>query len=222
MKTHFTFSVANANAIGIRVQAVTRFQNKEIFLEMFDAPKEEIGKCIIEKMGITAWNFRKKAEFLNYKYKLLDGSGVKVENSDITDLFLTYEMCPDIERNGETIAHKAAAENNKLFLQILRYQYSCKLSAYNSLGKTPLKVVIAHGNKDVTDYLWLKSNMAKLASDNSSLLHYAVKYGNESLTTSAYKPKNYIDINQPSPPENYTALHVVTIFRQGVMSILIQ
>ncbi|KZR96085.1 Ankyrin-like protein, partial [Daphnia magna] len=50
MKTHPTLSAARADAIQKRTQAITRLRDQEVFLEMIDAPREEIRRCIIQKM----------------------------------------------------------------------------------------------------------------------------------------------------------------------------
>ncbi|KZS02299.1 Uncharacterized protein APZ42_000714, partial [Daphnia magna] len=75
---------------------------------------------------------------------------------------------------------RAAAENNKLLIRILRY-HKFKFSSYNSLGETPLMVAIAYGHEKVASYLWIISNVAQMAKDNSTVLHYAAKHGNNTL-----------------------------------------
>ncbi|KAK4045811.1 hypothetical protein OUZ56_033813 [Daphnia magna] len=111
----------------------------------YDAPREEIRRCIIQKLGPAAWDYHPKAEFLNQKFnnKTLLHSSVKAGKLDITDLLLDYGTDPDIEEDGQTIAHRAATENNKLLIRILRYD-KYKFSSYNSLGETPLMVAIAY------------------------------------------------------------------------------
>ncbi|KZS06420.1 Uncharacterized protein APZ42_030139 [Daphnia magna] len=154
MKTHPTLSAARADAIQKRTQAITRLPDQEIFLEMIDAPREEIRRCIIQKLGPATWDYHSKAEFLNQKFnnKTLLHTSVKAGKLDITDLLLDYGADPDIEENGQTIAHRAAAENNKLLIRILRY-HKYKFSSYNSLGETPLMVPIAYGHEEVASYL---------------------------------------------------------------------
>ncbi|KAK4006856.1 hypothetical protein OUZ56_012012 [Daphnia magna] len=112
MKTHPTLSAARAYAIRKRTQAITRLH----------APREEIRRCIIKKLGPAALNYHPKAEFLNQKFnnKTLLHTSVKAGKQDITDLLLDYGADPDIEEDGQTIAHRAAAENNKLLIRILR------------------------------------------------------------------------------------------------------
>ncbi|KAK4015054.1 hypothetical protein OUZ56_030044 [Daphnia magna] len=176
MKTHPSLSAARADAIRKRTQAITRLRDQEIFLEMIDAPREEIRKCIIQKLGPAAWDYHPKAEFLNQKFnnKTLLHASVKAGKLDITDLLLDYGADPDIKEDGQTIAHRAAAENNKLFIRVLRY-HKYKFSSYNSLGETPLMVAIAYGHEEVASYLWISSNVAQMAKDNSTVLHYAAK-----------------------------------------------
>ncbi|KZS07216.1 Uncharacterized protein APZ42_029109 [Daphnia magna] len=58
------------------------------------------------------------------------------------------------------------------------------------LGETPLMVAITYGHEEVASYLWISSNVAQMAKDNSTVLHYAAKHG------------------------NYTALHLATMYRQ--------
>ncbi|KAK4007206.1 hypothetical protein OUZ56_012366 [Daphnia magna] len=46
----------------------------------------------------------------------------------------------------------------------------------NSLGETPLMVAIAYGHEEVASYLWISSNVAQMAKENSTVLHYAAKH----------------------------------------------
>ncbi|KZR97976.1 Uncharacterized protein APZ42_006848, partial [Daphnia magna] len=123
MKTHPTLSAARADAVQKRTQAITRLRDQEVFLEMIDDPREEIRRCIIQKLGPAAWDYHPKAEFLNQKFnnKTLLHTSVKAGKLDITDLLLDYGADPDVEEDGQTIAHRAAAENHKLLIRILRY-----------------------------------------------------------------------------------------------------
>ncbi|KZS01726.1 Uncharacterized protein APZ42_001522, partial [Daphnia magna] len=165
------------SAIRKRTQASTRLRDQKILLEMIDAPREEIRRYIIKKFGLATWNYHPKEEFLNQKFngKTLLHTSVKVGKLDISDLMLDYGADPDIEEDGQIIAHTAAAENNKLLIRILRY-HKYKFAAYNSLGETPLMVAIAYGHEDVANYLWISSNVVKMAKDNSTVLHYAAKH----------------------------------------------
>ncbi|KAK4037693.1 hypothetical protein OUZ56_029724 [Daphnia magna] len=129
---------------------------------------------------------------------------------DITDLLLDYDTDLDIEEDCQTIAHRAAAVNNKLLIRILRY-HKYKFSSNNSLGETPLMVAIAYAHEEVASYLWISINVAQMAKDNSTLLHNAAKHGNNSLARAACERKIHININQKTKPENYTALHVATM-----------
>ncbi|KAK4007171.1 hypothetical protein OUZ56_012333 [Daphnia magna] len=206
------YAMVRADAIRKRTQAITRLRDQEIFLEMIDAPREEIRRCIIQKLGPAAWDYHPKAEFLNQKFynKTLLHTSVKAGKLDITDLLLDYGADPDIEEDGQTIADRAAAENKKLLIRILRYP-KYKFSSYNSLGEAPLMVAIAYGHKEVASYLWISSNVAQMAKDNSTVLHYAAKHGNNSLVRAACERKIHININQTTRPGNYTALHLATI-----------
>lgn len=97
-----------------------------------------------------------ETEFLNQRYngKPLQQRSVKLEKLGITDLLLYYGAGPDIEEDGQTIAHRSAAEKNQLLIRILRYhKYRC--FAYNSFGETQLMVTIAYGNENVANYLWI-------------------------------------------------------------------
>ncbi|KAK4028574.1 hypothetical protein OUZ56_021579 [Daphnia magna] len=133
-----------------------------------------------------------------------------------------YGADPDIEEDSQTIAHRAAAENNKLLIRILRY-YKYKFSSYNSLGETPLMVAIAYGHEEVASYLWISSNVAQIAKDNSTVLHYAAKHGNNSLARAACERKIHININQTTRPGNYMALHLATMYRQDhIVNILLE
>ncbi|KAK4037729.1 hypothetical protein OUZ56_029758 [Daphnia magna] len=224
MKTHPTLSAARADAIQKRTQAITRLRDQEIFLEMIDAPREEIRRCIMQKLGPAAWDYHPKAEFLNQKFnnKTLLHTSVKAGKLDITDLLLDYGTDPDIEEDGQTIAHRAAAENNKLLIRILRY-HKYKFSSYNSLGETPLMVAIAYGHEEVASYLWISSNVAQMAKDNSTILHYAAKHGNNTLVRAACERKIHINIYQTTRPGNYTALHLATMYRQDhIVNILFE
>ncbi|KAI9551347.1 hypothetical protein GHT06_005863 [Daphnia sinensis] len=164
MKTIPTLSAARADAVRRRAQAITRLSNGENFLDMVYAPREEIRKFILKKLGPAAWDYDPKAEFLNKKFneRTLLHRSVKLEKLDITDLLLSYGADPDIEENGRTIAHIAAAQNNKLLVRILRY-HKCTFAAYNCLGETPLMVAIAYGHEDLAHYLWCSSNVAQKA-----------------------------------------------------------
>lgn len=219
MKTRPTLSAARADAVQKRTQAITRLREQEIFLEMIYAPREEIRRCIIQKLGPAAWDYHPKAEFLNQKFndKTLLHTSVKAGKLDITDLLLDYGADPDIEEDGQTIAHRAAAENNKLLIRILRY-HKYKFSSYNSLGETPLMVAIAYGHEEVASYLWISSNVAQMAKDNSTVLHYAAKHGNNTLARAACERKIHININQTTKPGNYTALHLATMYRQDLIT----
>ncbi|KAK4045288.1 hypothetical protein OUZ56_032826 [Daphnia magna] len=92
MKTHPTLSAARADAIRKRTQAITRLRDQEIFLEIIDAPREKIRRCIIQKLGPAAWDYHPKAEFLNQKFnnKTPLHTSVKAGKLDITDLLLDY------------------------------------------------------------------------------------------------------------------------------------
>lgn len=57
MKIYPMFSTAQVDAVKRRVHAITRLHNEEIFLEIFVAPREEIRRCIIEKLGPAAWDY---------------------------------------------------------------------------------------------------------------------------------------------------------------------
>ncbi|KZR96784.1 Uncharacterized protein APZ42_008679 [Daphnia magna] len=221
---HPTLSAARADAIQKRTQAITRLRDQEIFLEMIDAPREEIRRCIIKKLSSAAWDYHPKAEFLNQKFynKTLLHTSWKAGKLDITDLLLDYGADPDIEEDGQTIAHRAAAENNKVLIRILRY-HKYKFSSYNSLGETPLMVAIAYGHEEVVSYLWISSNVAQMAKNNSTVLHYAAKHGNNSLARAACGRKIHININQTTRPGNYTALHLATMYRQDhIVNILLE
>ncbi|KAK4030854.1 hypothetical protein OUZ56_024241 [Daphnia magna] len=190
----------------------------------YDAPREEIRRCIIQKLGKDASDYHPKAEFLNQKFskKTLLHTSVKPGKLDITDLLLDYGADPDIEEDGQTIAHRAAAENNKLLIRIFRY-HKYKFSSYNSLGETPLMVAIAYGHEEVGSYLWKSSNVAQMAKDNSTVLHFAAKHGNNSLARAACERKIHININQTTRPGNYTALHRATMYRQDhIVNILLE
>ncbi|KAK4045620.1 hypothetical protein OUZ56_033307 [Daphnia magna] len=224
MKTHPTLSAARADAVQKRTQAITRLRDQEIFLEMIDAPREEIRRCIVQKLGPAAWDYHPKAEFLNQKFnnQTLLHTSVKAGKLDITDLLLDYGADPDIEEDGQTIAHRAAAENNKLLIRILRY-HKYKFSSYNSLGETPLMVAIAYGHEEGASYLWISSNVAQMAKDNSTVLHYAAKHGNNTLARAACERKIHININQTTKPGNYTALHLATMYRHDhIANILLE
>ncbi|KAK4013945.1 hypothetical protein OUZ56_026493 [Daphnia magna] len=95
---------------------------------------------------------------------------------------------PKQEEDGQTIAHKAAAENNKLLIRILRY-HQHKFEAYSCLGEAPLMVAITCGHEDVANYLWKSTNVAQMAKDNSTVLHYAAKYGYDDLTRAVCEKK---------------------------------
>ncbi|KAK4013908.1 hypothetical protein OUZ56_026460 [Daphnia magna] len=179
MKTYPTFSAAKADAVLKRGYAITRLCNQEIFLEMIDAPRKEIRKGIIKKLGSAAWDYCPKAEFLNQRYD---------------EKTLLHRMDPKIEEDGQTIAHKGAAENNKLLIRILRF-HQHKFAAHNSLGETPLVVAIAYGNEDVANYLWISGKVVQMVKDNNTVLHYAAKYGNDGLARAACKKGCPIDIN---------------------------
>lgn len=73
------------------------------------------------------WDYHPKAEFLNQAYngKTLLPRRVKLRKLEIKDLLLCYSTDLDIEEDGEAIAQRATAENNKLLLRILRY-HKCK------------------------------------------------------------------------------------------------
>ncbi|KAK4009478.1 hypothetical protein OUZ56_018590 [Daphnia magna] len=90
-----------------------------------------------------------ETEFLNQRYngKPLQQRSVKLEKLGITDLLLYYGAGPDIEEDGQTIAHRSAAEKNQLLIRIL------------SLGETQLMVTIAYGNENVANYLWISLNV---------------------------------------------------------------
>ncbi|KZS08245.1 Uncharacterized protein APZ42_027843 [Daphnia magna] len=223
MKTHPTLSAARADAIRQQTQAITRLRDQEIFLEMIDAPREEIRRCIIKKLGPAAWNYHPKADFLNQKFnnKTLLHTSVKAGKLDIRDLLLDYGADPDIEEDGQTIAHRVAAENNKLLIRILRH-HKYKIAAYNSLGETPLMVAIAYGHEEVANYLWISSNVAQMAKDGSTVLNYAAKHGNDSLARAACERKIHININQTTRQGNYTALHLATMYGQdNIINILL-
>ncbi|KAI9557221.1 hypothetical protein GHT06_017041 [Daphnia sinensis] len=210
MKTIPTLSAARADAVCRRVRATTRLSKGEVFLDLVDAPREEIRKFILKKLGQTEGHQRPKAEFLDgiMNGRTLLHRSVEKEKLDVTDLLLYYGADPDIEEDGQTIAHIAGAENNKLLLRILR-MHGCRFAKYNSLGETPLMVAIAYGHEDIAKYL-------------CTVLHYAARYGNKEIAKSACQEKR-IDINQRCTPGNYTALHMATIFRHtDIMSILIQ
>ncbi|KAK4045307.1 hypothetical protein OUZ56_032845 [Daphnia magna] len=224
MKTHPTLSAARADAIQKRTQAITQLRDQEMFLEMIDAQRDEIRRCIIKKLGPAACDYHPKAEFLNQKFnnKTLLHTSVKAGKLDITDLLLDYGADPDIEEDVQTIANRAAAENNKLLIRILRY-HKYKFSSYNSLGETPLMVAIAYGHEEVASYLWISSNVAQMAKDNSTVLHYAAKHGNNSLARAVCERKIHININQTTRPGNYTALHLATMYRQDhIVNILLE
>ncbi len=59
MKTNPMFSAVKADAIR-RVHAITNLRNKEIFLEIFDAPREEIRRGLIEKLDPAYIGLRPK------------------------------------------------------------------------------------------------------------------------------------------------------------------
>ncbi|KAI9553634.1 hypothetical protein GHT06_021557 [Daphnia sinensis] len=116
MKTNPTLSAARVDAVRRRVQTIARLNNGKFFLDMVNAPREEIRRYILKKLGPAAWDYHPKAGFLNQQFnrKTLLHRSVKLEKLDITDLLLYYGANPDIEENGRTIEHLAAAENNKL------------------------------------------------------------------------------------------------------------
>ncbi|KZS04151.1 Uncharacterized protein APZ42_032993 [Daphnia magna] len=145
----------------------------------------------------------------------------KTKKLDITDLLLDYGADPDIEEDVQTIAHRAAVKNHKLLIRILRY-HKYKFAAYNSLGETPLTVAIAYGHEDIANYLWCSSNVTQITKDNSTVLHYAARYGNGCLVRAACEEKSKIDIDQKTIPDNYTALHLAAIFHSDVMNIFIR
>ncbi|KZS03105.1 Uncharacterized protein APZ42_034228 [Daphnia magna] len=120
--------------------------------------------------------------------------------------------------------HQARYNNNQHLQQqqVLRY-HKYKFSSYNSLGETPLMVAIAYGHEEVASYLWISSNVAQMAKDNSTVLHYAAKNGNNSLARAACERKIHININQTTRPGNYTALHLATMYSQdNIINILLE
>ncbi|KAI9552230.1 hypothetical protein GHT06_022585 [Daphnia sinensis] len=148
MKTIPTLSAARDDAVCRRLRATTRLSKGEIFLDLVDAPREEIRRFILKKLGPTEGHQRPKAEFLD---EIMNGRtllhrSVKKEKLDVTDSFLYYGADPNIEEDGQTIAHIAAAENNKLLLRILR-MHGCRFAKYNSLGEKPLMMAIATAMK---------------------------------------------------------------------------
>ncbi|KAI9551220.1 hypothetical protein GHT06_006135 [Daphnia sinensis] len=83
-------------------------------------------------------------------------------------------------------------------------------------------VAIAYGHEDLAHYLWCSSNVAQKAKDNSTVLHYAARYGNNEIVKLACQRKD-INVNERTTPGNYTALHLATIFRQTTaMDILVR
>ncbi|KZR97502.1 Uncharacterized protein APZ42_007589 [Daphnia magna] len=82
---------------------------------------------------------------------------------------------------------------------------------------------IAYGHEEVAIYLWISSNVAQMAKDNSTVLHYAAKHGNNSLARAACERKIHININQTTRPGNYTALRLATMYRQDrIVNILLE
>ncbi|KAK4024881.1 hypothetical protein OUZ56_010376 [Daphnia magna] len=57
-----------------------------------------------------------------------------------------------------------------------------------------------------------------MAKDNSTVLHYAAKHGNNTLARAACERKIHININQTTKPGNYTALHLATMYRQDLIT----
>ncbi|KZS04170.1 Uncharacterized protein APZ42_032947 [Daphnia magna] len=213
---------ARADAIRKRTQAITRLRDQEIFFEMIQGrSKGRNKKTYHQEIESRCMELSPKEEFLNQKFndKTLLHTSVKAGKLDIMNLLLDYGADPDIK---ETMAHRAAAEDNKLLTRILRY-HKYKFAAYNSLGETPLMVAIAYGHEKVANYLWIISNVAQMAKYSSTVLHYAAKHGNDSLARAACERKIHININQTTRPGNYTALHLATMYSQvNILNILLE
>ncbi|KAK4007025.1 hypothetical protein OUZ56_012180 [Daphnia magna] len=86
---------------------------------MADVPREQIRRCIIKKLGTAAWTYHPEAEFLTT-------NTTERHSYNLTNLLLHYGADPNIEDDGETLAHRVATENNKLLLRILRFQHMVK------------------------------------------------------------------------------------------------
>lgn len=80
-------------------------------------------------------------------------------------------------------------------------------------------IAFAYGNEDVTNYLWISSNVAQIAKGNSMLRNMEMTV----LLKLHAKRRITLILISGKKPNNYTALHLATMYPQiNVMSILIK
>ncbi|KAK4006794.1 hypothetical protein OUZ56_011952 [Daphnia magna] len=110
------------------------------------------------------------------------------------------EARADAYRNRKRTQAITRLRDQEIFLEMI--DAPREFAGYNSLGETPLMAAIAYGHEDIVNYIWFSSNVPQIAKDNSTVLHYAARYGNGGLVRAACEETHKINIDQKTIPDN--------------------
>jgi ankyrin repeat protein len=190
------------------VLAVVELSRDELTMRAVHARRESLHQYL--KKHIPTPIPSGKKNILNKRYEgltQLHGSVMFLKH-DITDLLLEHGANVNINEQGQTIAHRAAAANDTLMLHTM-YSHGGDFSLLNHDGETPLMIPISLGNmgavKEILKYCW---NVDNFFGSNETILHYAARHDNPEIALNTCDPQHRIKINQRSTQKLQIALHL--------------
>jgi ankyrin repeat protein len=201
--------------------AVEELLNDELTMRAVHAPRESLRQYLKKRMPTPIPLDEKN--FLNNLYdgiSLLHES-VTLRKHDIMELLLEYRANVNIYEEGQTIAHRAAANNDTTMLRII-YRYGGDFSLLNQEGEIPLMTAITFGNTEAIKEILHYWNINISSRNHETILHYAARHDNPKIALYASDPIHRVKLNQRSTNELRTALHIaVKESRVEVTSILL-
>ncbi|XP_057366744.1 putative ankyrin repeat protein RF_0381 [Daphnia carinata] len=210
LKTFPSLAAGEAASIRLERMATKAAKEGQLILEIMNAPRNTLRKFLKKKEEEGRATGRSVGSMLDTKFpngRTLLHESVNKKRYDVTDLLLTFGANINIVENGETIAHRAAADNNEHLLRTLAY-HKCQFSEWNCpIRETPLMVAIALRNEECIDFLWVTPLIKQLSRDAETFLHYAARFNNKKeYVNSAYL--HGVNINQESWTRRETALTI--------------
>ena len=161
------------------------------------APRETL-RQYLKKHILTPINWG-ETNILNRRYGILTilHESVIFLKHDITDLLLDHGANVNIDEQGQTAAHRAAAANDISMLYII-YRHGADFSLLDCNEEAPLMIAITLGNTGAVKEILNYSNIDTSFGNNERILHYAARHDDPEVARYARDPKHRIKINQRS------------------------
>ncbi|XP_057377368.1 serine/threonine-protein phosphatase 6 regulatory ankyrin repeat subunit C-like [Daphnia carinata] len=179
----------------------------QFVFEIINAPRETLRKFLKGKEEEGSATGRSVGSLLDTKFpngRTMLHESVNKKRYDVTELLLTFGANIDITEKSETIAHRAAADNNEHILGTLSF-HRCQFSEWNCLGETPLMVAIALKNEESIGFLWITPLIKQLSRDGETILHYAARFNSKKEYVNS-ACMHGVNVNQKSLTRRETAL----------------